>query len=89
MMSFVVILATLWPFLPRCYAVFFVSDELSALSTMKWVLIGISCPSLLFLKPQPVFALSLTLAMLHHHQAAVCSCFSSASLVHVCLSLSP
>lgn len=44
-MSCVVILAVL----PRCYTVFFVSDELSVLSNMKWVLIGISCPSLLFL----------------------------------------
>lgn len=42
----------------------------------------------LFLKSRLVlFALSLMLAMLHH-QAAVCSCFSSASLVHVCPSLS-
>lgn len=41
----------------------------------------------LFLKSRLVlFALSLMLAMLHH-QAAVCSCFSSASLVHVCPSL--
>lgn len=37
-------------------------DELSALSNMKWVLTGISCPSLLFLKSPPAFALSLMLA---------------------------
>lgn len=41
----------------------------------------------LFLKPRLVlFALSLMLPMLHH-QAAVCSCFSSASLLHMCPSL--
>lgn len=56
---------------------------------MSWVLILILIfLSFSFLKPRlGLFALSLTLPMLHH-QAAVCSCFSSASLLHICPSLS-
>lgn len=57
----------------------------------EWLLIWISffspsSPSSSLKSQLLLSALSLMMAMLHHHQAAVCWCFSSASLVHVCLS---
>lgn len=79
----------LWPlFIGRYYTVLCLSVMIWVyrLAVIEWVLIWISFFFflLLFLKSQLVFfALSLMLAMLHLHQAAVCQCFSSASLVHV------